>query len=186
MSTCDRLLLWISVKGIKPRITRGVSIPCNYTLQDLVSVVRISMAWNPLPVSGWLRVKTGGILRKQWRTMETHDPDVSSRTLKNWEWRYPLLIECHLGPNAEWPFTLVQVGEAGFENGGEAFCWTGRNAGPPEDLPGPRAYRQLFGQPMDAEWAGFVSLARPAYDPSAFNRDQINTQLAAYHAQQQK
>lgn len=170
--------LRISLADVTPTVWRRVLVPGGYTLDRLHRVVQHAMGWRDhhlhvfdidgtqygvpdpdelLDVRDELDFRLDGLLAKGSRFRYTYD-------FGDW-WEHVVQVED----------VVPAVGDERYP-----LCATGERACPPEDVGGPRGYRELLdamADPAHPEHAGMHEWLGRLIDPEAFDASLATTLL---------
>jgi hypothetical protein len=180
-----RYQLKVTLAECRPPIWRRLVVPSTVTLADLHQILQISLGWldyhlhlfeagrkvysDPqfeldLPVGDETRVRLGEVMTAKGHRLR-YEYDFGDG------WMHTIQLEEVLPPSGEAP-----------------VCLGGRRHRPPEDCGGPGGYEhflQAFLDPLHEEHAEIRDWVGEEFDPEAFDRAEVNRQLAQLSTRRQ-
>ncbi|MFI0237812.1 plasmid pRiA4b ORF-3 family protein [Streptomyces sp. NPDC016845] len=173
------LQLKVTLAGIRPPVWRRLQVPAGLTLDRLHLVIQTAMPWQNYHMH-LFETPAGDYGRR--------DSELGHRD----ERKVPLhAVASTAGDRISYTYDFgddwvhrVEVEKVLPEEPGTVYprCVTGRRACPPEDCGGPWAYPdflEAIADPDHEEHDELLEWAGGAFDPDAFDADDINARLAA-------
>jgi hypothetical protein len=169
----------VTLKGSKPPIWRRIQIASETTLAQLHRIVQRAMGWEGYHLYQFI---VGGIEYgdpKMLEEMEGEDArTVTLATLVRSE-KFKFIYEYDFGDG--WEHELLVEKILPLEAGKHyPLCLTGKRACPPEDCGGIWGYASLLEaihDPKHPEHDEMLQWVGGAFDPDAFDLDEVNTEL---------
>ncbi len=176
--------LRIELKQVEPLVWRRVLVPENVTLAKLNGILQWAMGWHGGHLHEYeIKRRSYGIPDDEWPSTE---PVIDERRV-----RLKTLVEAGARSftylydfGDHWEHS-IKVEDLVMPEGAKVRCLAGENACPPEDVGGPPGYFEFLlalKDPTHTEHAHMLKWIGGAFDPTAFNLDDINERLAAIKA----
>lgn len=176
----DTFILSLSVAGLKPSVSRVVTIPGTASLAFLSRCILTAFSWSGRRLHCFRvddriygKIDANSLPMEQDEALECLG-GLGLSPGDRFEYEYDF--------GSSWIVSISVSDKAPGERGAKPACLSGRGAAPPEDCGGPLAYSRLVGvwkAGASAEYDELRSRAGPDWDPDEFEPEPVNAALAA-------